>query len=234
MAISRVVIPPAATSFSALGLLTAELDYTVSQSERVRIPDLDHIDDDTVQEINEIITSLDDQAADAFTDVDEKDLEMARYAFVGYRNQSLEVEVPLPDPPLDAADISSVIDQFMQRFNRIYGEGSAHKQGGVVFKTFQSEAIVQDISHPSFDTGVEALETSGEDAYRTTREAFDRQSGMLVDMDVYEGTELDPGTAITGPSILEYPGTTVVLHASDRAKVDALGGIEITVMEGDQ
>jgi len=234
---SRIFIPPAATSFSALGLLTAELSSTNSKTEQVRIDNVDDLSSEVLEKLNHIVTEMDEQVQSELTEqgFDADQIEITRTVNLGYQNQNLEVEVPLPEPPFNVDDVEKVLSQFTERFNRIYGEGSGYPAAGIILKTFKSEATVVDIPHPDFSETNSADSTVSPDEAKTgSRRAYESRTDSFVEMDVYEGTELTPNTAVSGPSIIEYPGTTLVLHAGDRATVDGLGGLDISISEENQ
>ena len=46
---------------------------------------------------------------------------------------------------------------------------------------------------------------------------------------IYDGTRLEPGMAFVGPAVIEDPGTTVVIHPGNRARVDGYGNIHIEI-----
>jgi N-methylhydantoinase A len=51
------------------------------------------------------------------------------------------------------------------------------------------------------------------------------------DTPIYRRENLSIGTTLDGPAIVEQLDTTTVIEPGDRARVDALGNLEITVRE---
>ena len=49
------------------------------------------------------------------------------------------------------------------------------------------------------------------------------------DTDIYRREHLVVGATLEGPAIVEQLDTTTVIEPGDRARVDALGNLEITV-----
>jgi N-methylhydantoinase A len=51
----------------------------------------------------------------------------------------------------------------------------------------------------------------------------------MVDTPIWEGSALPPGSKLTGPAVIEHPGTTVVLHSGHTARIDEFGNTRITI-----
>ena len=62
-----------------------------------------------------------------------------------------------------------------------------------------------------------------------SRPVYWREYGEFRATDVYDGPALGHGTEITGPAIIDYPVTTVVLPPGSFGAVDRLGNIVIDV-----
>ncbi|MDB5962311.1 MAG: hypothetical protein JWP59_3605, partial [Massilia sp.] len=44
---------------------------------------------------------------------------------------------------------------------------------------------------------------------------------------IYDSTKLEPGMTFEGPAIIEDPGTTIVIHPSNRVEIDRFGNTQI-------
>ena len=49
----------------------------------------------------------------------------------------------------------------------------------------------------------------------------------MVDTPIYDGATLGAGVEIAGPAVIEHPGTTIVLHSGQRARIDGFGHTHI-------
>ena len=63
---------------------------------------------------------------------------------------------------------------------------------------------------------------------RLKRQAYCNVQRKLIDTAVFEGDKLGAGSIITGPAIIEQPGTTVVILSGWQGDVDKFGNIHIT------
>jgi N-methylhydantoinase A/oxoprolinase/acetone carboxylase beta subunit len=63
----------------------------------------------------------------------------------------------------------------------------------------------------------------------TSRDVYWRDFREFRATNVYEGPSLSPGSLIDGPSIIDYPDTTVVLPLGASAEIDELGNVVIDV-----
>ena len=66
------------------------------------------------------------------------------------------------------------------------------------------------------------------DARKDTRSVNYALDGVH-DAAIYDGEKLEPGMALTGPAIIEDPGTTVVVHPGDRLTVDRYGNLHLDI-----
>ena len=64
-------------------------------------------------------------------------------------------------------------------------------------------------------------------AARIRRKAFCPIAGEMIDTPIYEGAALRAGTSVSGPAVIEHPGTTIVLHTGHKARIDEFGNTRI-------
>jgi len=116
-----------------------------------------------------------------------------------------------------------------RRFERLYadryGEESLPSVAGLELVTFVVEARgvlprPELREHPLAGPDPGAAELA-------PREAFDAATREVVETAVYDGALLRPGNAVTGPAVVEYPASTVVLSSGQVAVVDALLDLSI-------
>jgi N-methylhydantoinase A len=67
---------------------------------------------------------------------------------------------------------------------------------------------------------------------RTHRPTWSPARGRMVETPIWDGPSLPPGSIVTGPGILEHPGTTIVLLEGQDARIDERGHTRITVSGG--
>jgi N-methylhydantoinase A len=145
-----------------------------------------------------------------------------RSAEMRYGEQIFEIDVALDDLDWDAA---SLIDQIEHRFHRRHEElyTYASRDQEVVFVNARVAAVGA-VSRRGQDERPAPSATAC--APRTTRQAF---FGAWRDVPVYALDALQPGHAFDGPAIVEAETTTVVVNASDRVTVNAMGWLDIAL-----
>src|SRR5262249_30567837 len=110
----RVIVPPAAGVFSALGLLLAERELTHSRAFPARLAELDAgRADRTCEEIEVEVADRLGQAREGGA--------FQRVADMRYAGQAFELTVPLPEGPLHAAALEELGRRFERQHETRYG-----------------------------------------------------------------------------------------------------------------
>ena len=113
LGVTTVLVPPVAGLFSAVGLLFARPEF-----HEVRTCHLD-VDTTDPRVIVALLTELEERLADVFTG--RGSTEWARSADLRYGGQSWEIEVGLPDGPVDVALLAELRARFEDEHERLYG-----------------------------------------------------------------------------------------------------------------
>ena len=219
LGVRRVVVPAAASVFSAWGMMMSNLrrDYVVT-----RLADLRP---ENAAAIESALTEAEEQAREQFAaeGFHASQVRIARYGRFRYRNQEHTTEVPLSEAPVQAARVAEIEAAFHDAYEREYTyrlDAPVEMQGfrlvasvevGTLTPT-QRKATGNDVR--SAHKGERVVDYALEGRHRAA---------------VYDAARLEPGMGFEGPAIVEDPGTTVVLHPGDRAQVDGFGNIRIRV-----
>ena len=115
--ISKVIVPPAAGVFSAIGLLNANRELNLSAAFCTTISDID------VTAAERVWADLEAEVRARFSG---EALAFRRLADMRYGGQAFELTVPLPDGPLDSAALAALGEAFEDEHERRYG----HKFAG--------------------------------------------------------------------------------------------------------
>ena len=139
-----------------------------------------------------------------------------------------EVEIELPtELTVDQAGMDALIARFTDRYERIYGEGSAYPEAGVEITTFRLTATV-----PTSVRQLPRLPTPEGDAGAARagkRPAYFDEVGF-VSTAVFDGERLGPGHRITGPAVIERYGDTIVIPPGFAGEVDDRGSIYVKIV----
>ena len=191
---SRVIIPPAAGVFSAVGLLCADLEAVRSTAF------LRTLDTDSAAAVESRCRELEQKALD---ELEVRDGVRVQWrADLRYAGQGFELPVDLPRDRIDAGDIR---ERFELEYRRTYGhELEGHR---IDFVALRVSATVPPRGPVAFSRTRRALHRAPTAPRRAAY--FGAQYG-LMDTPVIERSELTE-TARFGPLIVEeYEGTTVV------------------------
>jgi len=209
----RVIVPPAAGVFSAVGLLCADVEAVRSAAF------LRPLDDESVEEASRRCRALEQQALAELGTSD--GVTVRRRAELRYAGQGFELPVDLPRQAASTAE--DVRERFEREYRRTYG----HELAGhhIDFVALRVIATLPPRGPQTLSRMRHALHRAPTAPFR--KAYFGREHGLL-DTPVIERRELT-ATPRPGPMIVEeYEGTTVV-PPNARAARDALGNIVITL-----
>ncbi|WP_371171633.1 hydantoinase/oxoprolinase family protein [Aliiroseovarius sp. 2305UL8-7] len=218
--VKKVVVPAAASVFSAWGMMMSDLrrDYFVTQ--------LADLSKGSAVGIEAVFSKAEDEARATFKaeGVDPAKLTFLRYGKFRYQNQEHTTEVLLDGTVTDGA-LAKIADDFYSAYEREY--------------TYRLDAPVEMVGiHLVARAEVGKLEmipaplggTDASWAVKGTRDVDYALEGKHS-ATIYDGEKLRAGMAFNGPAIIEDPGTTVVIHPTNAVSIDAYGNIHI-LLEG--
>ena len=143
-----------------------------------------------------------------------------RTAHMRYRRQTHEVVVPAPPGPLSAEQVDLLCQRFEEIYQRRYGRGSAYREAGIEITTLRVEAV-GNLPKPNLrEFPLEGPDPSH--ALRGKRPIYFLEAGDFLETPVYSGPDLRAGNEVVGPAVIEYFGTTVVVGAKQKARLDSL------------
>ena len=214
--VKKVVVPAAASVFSAWGMMMSDLrrDYFVTQ--------LADLSEGSAKGIEAVFAKAEGEASATFKaeGVDPAKLTFLRYGKFRYQNQEHTTEVLLDGTVTDGA-LSKIADDFHSAYEREY--------------TYRLDAPVEMVGiHLVARAEVGKLEmipaplgdTDANEAIKGTRDVDFALEGKHL-ATIYDGERLRAGMAFNGPAIIEDPGTTVVIHPNNTVSIDAYGNIHI-------
>ncbi len=219
--ISRVIIPRMASVFSAAGLLASDITYSFVQSAIKGAGAGGAISPEALAEINEIFEALDGRVQEELNthDVPESDRSVSHAIEASYLGQILNFEVQTPTKRLKQKDFEVIARDFDERYIKVYGPGAAAPETGYTFKTYKvvgtGKIGVSSFKSVAKEGVAETLEPKGE------RLALaDTDTGELRSMPVYDGDHLPAGADFSGPAIVEFWNTSVLVPDGWNARLD--------------
>jgi N-methylhydantoinase A len=213
---SRAILVPAlSTVFSAAGLLTCDVTHTAELSRRIVSP----YDERDLRDIGERFVALERRVLEQFQreGTDEADVRLERSLGVRFRQQVHTLEVAVPAGPITPEIAERLLERFAADYARAYGRGALLRSSDTeveLHRVVGTRAI-----EPA---DLRSHEPSGADpgrARKGTRTAYFDGLGF-ASADVFDGTALECGNVLRGPSLIERMGDTVVVPPGYRASVD--------------
>ena len=210
------------TVFSAEGMLTCDITHTAEISRVVGTP----FTPESLAALTARFETLERRVMDQFDaeGAPADEVSLARTLGVRFRQQVHTVEVEVDPGTLDAAAGERVLERFVERYGRVYGEGALLLGGGneVELHRVVGTRKIEPVAFPEHAT-------PGPDA---SAAPTGRARGVLRAVRVHRDADLrrrraHAGNVIDGPAIIERMGDSVVVPPGFRAEVDHLMTIRL-------
>ena len=211
LAIPRVLVPRHPGNFSALGLLVSDVTHDDVRTRVGRLADGAAAIDGALAEME--AAAAERLAAEGFAP-EARRLEAA--LDLRYVGQAFELTVAVPR---DAPDLSTVEAEFHRRHLATYGHADPEGAVELVNVRLTACGVVDKPSPPR------VVASEGRPGPGSIRGAW--FGGRECRATVHERDDLPPGTAVTGPAIVEEFGATCVVPPGWVLTVDTLGGLRL-------
>jgi N-methylhydantoinase A len=212
----RILVPPRPGAFSALGLLCTDVvhDYIRSELQPLAALTPDHAED--------IFRELEGKAREALVSegMSDGNAQFLRELDLRYTGQGYELRTPLNglyEDRLDTQSLTKARARFDERHAQIHGHAAKEKPVELVSYRLRVRVAV-----PKYQPIAEPLggARNAKDAAKGTRDVyFDGKSATSAKL--YERNQLDVGTEIYGPAIVEQFDATTVIPSHWSARVDS-------------
>ena len=219
LGVRKVVIPAAASVFSAWGMMMSDLrrDYFVT-----RLVDLA---EGAAGTIETLFAETEARAGAQFAaeGVAEKQVSFARYGKFRYQNQEHTTEVLLPEGRVTEDALAAIAEAFHETYEReyTYRLSAPVEMVGLHLVASAEVGKLEMVAAPLGDADAgPALKG---------RRKVDYALEGVHEAAIYDGEKLAPGMELKGPAVIEDPGSTIVVHPGNRVHVDAWRNIHIAL-----
>lgn len=220
--VASVLIPYSAAVNCAFGLAASDVVHEIGVNHLVELPA-------EASEVNVVfdpmLISGEKALREAGFGPDRSRLE--RSVGMRYSLQVHELMIPVPgDDALTDVELTDLVDEFERTYEQRYGTGSAHRDAGIEITRFRV-AATGSLDRPA----MRPWPAGTGDATRARiarRPIFSDVDDRVVDADIYDFDQLQPGDSVTGPAVIHTPVTTVVLQRGHTASVDVYRNLEVT------
>ncbi len=219
LGIGRILIPRDPGTFSAFGMLVADVHQTRSFTRITRL------DAAQAAELETIFSGMEESALGELLQEQfpRERLTTLRTAGMRYRGQSYEVSVTV-SALRSEADLKDLGQRFHEAHRRRYGQMAEGEAIEIV--NFQVTAV-GDIAKPKFSEAPVPAQPQPPAPHEMRAAHFG--PGPATQVPVFRRSTLLPGTAIAGPAVIEEKTSTVVLYPGQRAHIDSYLNIEIAL-----
>src|SRR5581483_7769854 len=180
------------------------------------------------QRLNTIFAELEEKGKGQLREdgITEDAMQFHRSADMKFRLQIHRVEVPVPSGTLTAQDAETLLQTFADKYEALYGKGSAFKEAGVEIGVLRVTAVGK-IPRPRLAYQVQ--ETA--DAVVGSRDVYWREMQRFVATPIYTGATLAAPSRVEGPVVIEMPETTIILRPGSNGQLDEYGNFVIKLGE---
>lgn len=219
LGVKKVVIPAAASVFSAWGMMMSDLrrDYFITHL-------VDLIAGSGVS-IEAAFSTVESQAIEQFESegLDRTSITFTRYGNFRYKDQEHTTEVRLSGGVISDEQISLIEADFHKTYEHEY--------------TYRLEVGVELVGIHVVATSEVGKLTMKELPNQGINESVARKGEREVDYalegihqaTLYDGDKLFPGMEFVGPAIIEDSGSTTVIHPNNKVYIDGYANIHIEV-----
>lgn len=211
------IIPSHAAVLSALGVAAADAKHFA----RLSAPTVMPFD---VAAANRMFEEL---AREGTTTLGSSGFELTHDYLVTmrFRNQTHDVDVPVPRIPLTEPDVEALRERFFEVYEARYGKGTALRDTIVEAVTYEVVTTAR-IAPPRL---LELPRATGDAdaAVKEVREVV--FGGEPLETPIYDGMRLEPGHTVTGPCVIETPSTTIPVHPGQWLSIDSFGNFVLSL-----
>ena len=219
--VKAIIVPYTATVHSAYGIGTSDIHRSYYLSKRIQTPAMFQVASDHISasEFNEVFEQLEEKCEKALLNdfVTKENVHFSRLVDLRFRGQFNQVSVEIEGGELTAQHINDLIARFEQKYEERYGNGTGYREAGIEITGFRvhGKAPV-----PKATIAKNVSNSDGKATPRTERNVYFHEMNGFLTTYIYNEEDLEAGMAITGPAIIEHPGTTIVIGPKQKAMID--------------
>ncbi len=202
LGIRSMLVPFTSSVFCALGAIIADLrhDFVRSITARTGTVDL-RLLNDTFEAMKELGDSYLSREG-----IDPSGRYYRRFLEMRYKGQYHELEVPVPDGPLDAGRLAQIVEAFHQLHEAYYSYRDVTDTEIINARLSAYGKVHTPPMQPKPFVSRDATRH-----IKGHREVYFEEDGHLVPTPIYDGDAMEVGNTLRGPAVIELSTTTVVL-----------------------
>lgn len=218
LGIKKIVVPIAASVFSAWGMLMTDLREDAIQTFNIRMDDIDY------DAISKEWNRMEEEALNEYAEkgVLKEDVVFVRNLDMRYSGQEHTIKVQIDNLDINKDNIHEVINEFHIEHEKAYSFRIDDNLTEIVNLHLTSFGKVE----KSKIQYMESKPYSLEESIKEKRTVIFEEVGK-VDVNVYDREKLSPGMKIEGPAIIEEASASTVAYPEMAVLIDEYGNIII-------
>jgi N-methylhydantoinase A len=216
LGVKKVIIPIAASVFSAWGMLMTDLRHDYIQTYIRRMNGLN------VDEMNAEWSILEDEAFAQYSleGMLKEQVTFARYADMRYLGQDHAVKVPIPSGSIQAKQLEEIVN----RFHDIHEQHYTFKLEGAATEIVNLHLTALGVVEKPELAKLDNVGDNSKEVLKEVRSVLFEQAGWLK-TNVYERDVLNAGSVIQGPAIVEEVSSSTIVYPGQTLTVDPYGNL---------
>ncbi|WP_227134718.1 hydantoinase/oxoprolinase family protein [Halorubellus salinus] len=222
LGIDTVIVPGAVSPvWSAYGIsqsdLRHQLERQVAMPEPFDVGELQSLYDELEAEGRELLEAA---------DVPEDKMRFNRVATMQFQGQLHDLEISVPGGELTDDVMEDVVARFEEQYEQRYSATARLPAAELEIVTIRSEpqGVVEKFERAKTPLGDA---DPPESARKPSRDVFVGGDRGTIEVDVYDGTALQPGNELAGPSVIDMPDTGIVVQDAQRVSVNEYHDFEL-------
>jgi N-methylhydantoinase A len=147
-----------------------------------------------------------------------------RFARIRFQWQRHELEMRLPDKPLDDAGVEQIAADFVAMYGQRYGEAALLPGARLEIVSLRLEPAIA-----AEGARLDRLSVKDQRLNKGTRQVWFERGQGPVDADVHDGDAMPIGATITGPAVIDLAITGIVLPPGTTCERRATGDFVLTL-----
>lgn len=218
--IPKLIYPRNPGVFSAMGCLSADVQFDQSQSYLASVEDMD------LDKLNRILDELEDKCRKSLSSEGyDKNLEVTRSADMRYVGQNFEVNAMIPSGKINPKKLQEMVNNFNEEHEKWYG----YMMQDAVAETVSLRVSVKSRQPFKPTYKVNKSKTDLKAALKGVRKTYFGDDHGFMECPIYNRDLLCVGHQIPGPAIIEQSDTTNVIYPEYMAVIDELENIVATL-----
>lgn len=210
-----VLVPEKPGVLSAVGLVTADIRHDFVQT---RVMKGHAVSSANLRPIYERLEKLGVEALNRDGISSEK-RQFVKTADLRYAGQAYEVNVTIPEGPLDDAALDKMRNEFHAAHKQLYAHNHLDKPIEFVSARLTALGLT---SAPEMAANAKGNKRP---APKEKLKVFFEETDAFTETPVYDRAELHSDASFDGPAIIEQVDTTIIVHPGQTVKVDKFGNL---------